>query len=184
MKQTARLSTGYALIVAVALFGLLAVPFNTANALSPADPPAPPAPGPFRGEKLELAWARARFIHDRMSVLFEHADQRLTQAQTLIDRAKSRGKDVTALQTALDALESGIQAARPTFEGMTGIIAAHQGFDANGRVTDLSKAIATVQSMADKIRTVRTLVGQPARDFREAVREFRQANASVPTPGG
>jgi hypothetical protein len=188
MTRTAQRFRRQILIVAIAALALASFPMTGAYALGPSDPPTPAAPGKFGEVRLELAWARQRFMHDRMAVLFDHADQRLGQAQTLLDRAKANGKDVTGVQAALDGLTAAVKQARPIFESMNGIIASHQGFDANGKVTDVTLAMETVQAMAGKIRDVRNTVIEPAKTLRTAIQAFRQENRPTsspsPTPGG
>ena len=103
----------------------------------------------------------------------------------MIDRAKENGKDVSALQAALDAFESAIKEAHPIYEGGKGIINSHQGFDANGKVTDAEKAKETVQAMHDKLQEVKAAMNGTGKALREATRDFRQANprpAKTQTP--
>jgi hypothetical protein len=92
------------------------------------------------------------------------------------------------MQAALDAFSAAVKEARPIFESMNGIIASHQGFDANGKVTDASAAIQTVQAMSAKMHDIRGVLMEPAKALRDAVRSFRQANRQnkgpTATPGG
>ncbi len=169
-------------VLAVAALALTSIPMMSAYALTPADVPTPPAPGLFGQTRLELAWARQQYVHDRMAVLFDNVEVRISQGQALIDRAKAKGKDVTAVQAALDAFAAAVKQAQPIFESMNGIVASHQGFDANGKVTDLSQALNTVQTMAGKIQSIRGILVPPAKALRDAIQAFRQANSPNPTP--
>ena len=162
------------LVVAAVLFA--AMPIPAAYAQGPLDVPTPTAPGVPTEDRLERVWGRQQIAHDRLGVMFDHVEWRLSQGQQLIDRAKANGKDVTAIQNALDAFSQAVQQARPIYESTTGIIAAHQGFDASGQVTDISKAEGTVRDMAEKLREIRSLLRDPAKALRDSIRAFREAN--------
>ena len=101
--------------------------------------------------------------------------------QTLIDKAKANGKDVSALQAAFDSYKAAFEKGKPIYEQAKTTVAAHDGFDANGKVTDLEKAKATVKSLADTLKQYRDTVGDAFRTLREAIKAFREANPR-PTP--
>ncbi|MFT3893338.1 MAG: hypothetical protein QM730_17055 [Anaerolineales bacterium] len=103
----------------------------------------------------------------------------------MIDRAKSNGKDVTALQAALNAFETAVKAAHPIYESGKGIINSHQGFDANGKVTDAAKAKETVKAMHDKLQEIKAAMDGTGKALKEAIKAFREANprpTKTPTP--
>ena len=52
-------------------------------------------------------------IYERMGQRFEREDEFIEKAQKLIDRAKENGKDVSAVQAALDAFEAALKDAQP-----------------------------------------------------------------------
>ncbi len=172
------------LVGVMAGVGLAFYPVTNGAALQPADLAMPPALAQISSDRLERLWEREQRIYDRLGVFFDHADQRISDAQELIDKAKRNGKDVSSLQNALDALAAAVKDARPIYESGKGILAAHQGFDANGKVTDYGKAVETLRDLRDKLREIRRIVLEPARQLREAIRAFRQANrpAQTPTP--
>ena len=167
------------LVLTLGVVGITtAVPAN-AYALSPSDTATPAAPSFTR---LERAWAREQRVYSRMGKFFDNIDTRLERAQQLIDRAKANGKDVSALQAALDAFSAAVKQARPTYEGIKGIISSHQGFDNNGNVVDAVKALETVQDMHGKLKDTRRTVLPAAHALRQAIRDFRDANQPVATP--
>ena len=157
---------------------LAAMPAPAAYARTPPAAPTPIAPGPAAGFRLGNVWERQQVAHDRLGVMFDHVDWRLSHAQRLIDVAKANGKDVAAIQNALDAFSQAVQQARPIYESTQGIVTSHQGFDAAGNVTDVSQAAGTVRDMAEKLREIRGLLLDPARALRDAVRAYREANPS------
>jgi hypothetical protein len=138
-----------------------------------------PAPS---NERLQNAWQREQTIYARLGRFFDQADGRLAKAQELIDKAKGNGKDVSALQAALDAFSAAVKDARPIYEGGKGIVAAHKGFDSSGNVVDAGQALQTVLDMRTKLKDVRDMLVGPGKALRDAVRAFRQANHPSATP--
>jgi hypothetical protein len=160
---------------------LAAFPLTGASAAGQRDPATPPS-NPTLHARLEKVWARQLRLYDR----FGRADVLIDKAQRLVDRAKDNGRDVSAVQAALDAFAAATKAAHPTYESMKGIVNSHPGFDENGKVTDPAKARETVQSMREKIREIKTIMNGTGRALREAIKAFREANphlqpASTPT---
>jgi hypothetical protein len=162
-------------VAGAAILVLAMLPTPSAHALAPLATATPPVT-PGGTARLERVWLRQQTRHDRLGVMFNHVQQRIDLAQQLIDRAKANGKDVTALQTALDGFSSAVQQSRPIYEGMQGIFSSHQGFDANGNVTDVTLATGTVRDTQEKFQSIRDALSGPAKTLRDAVRSFRQAN--------
>jgi hypothetical protein len=127
-------------------------------------------------EKLEKVWARQLKIHERIGKMFTDTDAKLAKAQALIDKAAANGRDVTAVQSALDAFKSALKTTKPIYESMNGIVNSHQGFDASGKVTDLTQAKSTVEAMGAKLKEVKSSMNGTGEALREAIREFRKAN--------
>ena len=132
---------------------------------------------------LERIWARQQRIFDRLG----RTDALIDRVQRLIDLARASGRDVSALQAALDAFEAAAKDSRPMYESMKGIISSHPGFDESGKVTDPVKARETIREMRAKIQEIKTAMNGTGRVLRDAIREFRQANPqlqpAVPSPG-
>jgi len=156
-----------ALVVAL---GLASLPLVSVFAAGQKDPTTPPTV--LTNDRLELAWARQLRVYNRMG----HIDNLIEKAQKLIDRAKANGKDVSAVQAALDAFQTQWKTAKPTFESIKGIVNSHQGFDANGKVTDMEKAKATVMEMRDKFKEIRSTLNGTGKALHEAIKAFREAN--------
>jgi len=131
------------LFALVAALGVAAMPFVGASAAGQNDPPTPQ--GEISNERLEQAWARQLRTYERIGKGFERNDEFIDRAQNLIDKAAANGKDVSALQAALDAFEAAVTEARPVYESASGIVNSHQGFDEKGKVIDaeLAKEIVT-----------------------------------------
>jgi hypothetical protein len=141
----------------------------------------PPAlQGQVSNERLEKVWARQLRLYERLGNGFERSDAFVEKAQALIDKAGANGKDVSAVQSALDAFKAAIKNAHPVYESARGIVNSHQGFDSNGKVTDPEKAKETVKAMGEKLKEIKDAMDGTGRDLREAIRAFREAN---PRPG-
>ena len=171
MKNIFKKTMLFALVAALAVASLPFVGVSAAGA----DDPNPPQ-GPVTNEKLEQAWARQRQVYERLGKGFDQADEFIANARQLIERAKDNGKDVSAVQSALTAFEAAVKAAHPIYESGKGIINSHQGFDADGKVTDLEKAKETVRSMGDKLKEIKAAMNGTGKALREAVKAFREAN--------
>lgn len=170
------------LFALVATLVMAALPFVSASAAGEDDPPVP-SQGQLSNERLERVWARQLRIYNRIGRVFEHADTLTDKVQQLIDRAKANGKDVTALQAALDAFEAAIKDAHPIYESTKGIVNSHQGFDSHGTVTDPVKAQETVKAMHGKLKEIKGAMNGTGRGLRETIRTFRDANRRLqPTP--
>jgi len=94
----------------------------------------------------------------------------------LIERAKENGKDVSAVQAALDAFEAALKDAQPIYESASDIVNPHQGFDSAGKVTDPEDAQETVKAMREKFREIKDAMNGTGRALHEALKSFREAN--------
>jgi hypothetical protein len=177
MMKTISILKKVILSVSVAALALAAFPLtNVYAAGNYPDPSNPPENGKLSNERLERIWARELKIYERLGKVFENGDSVFEKAQRLIDKASAYGKDVSAVQAALDAFMASVKNTRPTYEGLYGIVNSHQGFDDAGKVTDTEKAKATVQEMGAKLKEIRSLMGETGKALREAIRAFRDAN--------
>ncbi len=172
------------LIALVAALSLAALPVAGVSASGLHDPTNPPADGTqLSNERLERVWARLQRVYERQGQMLDRADRMAERFQNLIDRMNENGKDTAALQAALDAFEEALKNAHPVYESAKGIINSHQGFDADGKVTDHEKAMETVKELRDKIQEVRGIIGEPGKALREAIKAFRDAHRPADTSG-
>jgi len=165
----------FALGAALALANLSVTSAYASGSSDPTDPPATETQQ-LSNERLERVWARLQHIYERQGKMLERAEQMTEKVQNLIDRMNESGKDTTALQAALDTFEEALKDAHPIYESAKGIINSHQGFDADGKVTDREKAVETVKDLRDKLQEIRQIVGEPGKSLREAIKAFRDAN--------
>lgn len=166
-----------ALVVALILgIGLAAFPATRVFAAGLNDPSNPPGDHPKVDALLEKIWAREQTLYQRQNDRLAKADEFFARVQSGIDKATAKGYDASGVQAALDALEAAVDAARPIHENAASIIAAHAGFDANGKVTDRAQARETVKLLGQSLRDYRSTVGDPFKALREAVKAFREAH--------
>jgi len=169
------------LVALVAGLGLSALPVASVFAQGLNDTATPPVPGQVSNTRLERVWAREQSINQRLGTMFSKSDTMIANIQKLIDKAKANGKDVSALQSALDALSTAVQQAKPVYDNAQSVFTSHQGFDSNGNVTDATQAKATVKSVAETFKQIRQIVEGPRKALREAVKAFRDANKPAGT---
>lgn len=153
----------------VAALALAAIPASSAYAADE-NPPA------TVNEKLEKMWARVLKVYERTGKAFEDTDAHIARFQGMIDKAADKGKDVSDLQAALDAYEAALTTTRPQYEALGAVIAAHAGFDADGKVTDAEQAKATLKEVREQMKAIKESMGGTFKALREAVKAFREAN--------
>lgn len=173
------------LIALVAALAVASLPLVSVSAAGEYEPPVPQ--GEVSNERLEKIWARQLRLYERIGNGFDRSDALVERVQELIDRASENGKDVSAVQAALDAFEAALKDAHPVYESGKGIVNSHQGFDSNGKVTDPEKAKETVQAMGGKLKEIKDAMGGTGKALREAIKAFREANPwpeNLPAPEG
>ena len=156
----------------VAALTVASLPLVGVSAAGTFDQPTPQPSGQITNERLERIWARQLHRYEH----FGRADEFIERVQRLIDRAKANGKEVSAVQAALEAFAVAIKEAHPIYESMKGIVNSHQGFDGDGKVTDPEKAKETVKAMHDKFQEIKTVMNGTGKSLREAIKAFREAN--------
>jgi len=169
----------------IAALAIAVLPFSSAFAAAQsaaATPPAPQDPA-LADARLELVFATQKYRVEIISLSIDNADILFKRAQMLIDKAKSNGDDVSAVQTAFDAYKVAFEKGRPLYVQAQAVVDTHAGFDASGKLTDTEKAKATVKSLGDFLKQYRDTVGEARKALREAIQAFRQANPrSTPIP--
>lgn len=173
------------LIALVAALAAASLPLVSVSAARESDP-LPPQ-GEVSNERLERIWARQLRLYERLGNGFDRSDAFVERVQELIDRASENGKDVSAVQAALDAFEEATKDAHPVYESGKGIVNSHQGFDENGKVMDPAKARETVRVMGEKLKEIKDAMDGTGRALREAIKAFREANPrpeNLPAPEG
>ena len=104
-----------ALVAALAMLGMASLPVISVSAAGSQDP-TPQPERQITNERLEKIWAHQLRLYERMGKTYEFIEK----VQKLIDRAEANGKDVSALQAALDAFADAWKDAKPIYESMKG----------------------------------------------------------------
>ena len=92
------------LLALVAGLAAASLPFVSVAAQGANDPTPPPA-GQISNEKLEQVWARQLQRYERMG----KAEDFVAKIQKLLGRATANGKDVSAIQSALNAFTAALK---------------------------------------------------------------------------
>jgi peptidoglycan hydrolase CwlO-like protein len=167
------------MILAVMTAALVFAAFPVTSAYAQDENPPKPE---LTNERLEQIWARELQAYERVGKAFADVDGSIAKIQARLDKAKENGKDVTALQAALDAYESALLAAKPSYEKIGGLVGAHAGFDADGKVTDAEQAKATVKEVGGQLKALKESMGGTFKALREAMKAFREANKPADAP--
>jgi len=141
-----------------------------------------PPKAELTNEKLEQVWARQLANYEKLGKGFTDTDAQIAKFQERIDNATANGKDVTALQAALDAFAAALKSGKPTYDSMGAIVGSHPGFDTSGKVTDIVQAKATVQEFRTKMQELQSAMNGTGKALREALKAFREANKPAESP--
>jgi hypothetical protein len=157
-----------ALVVLVLALGLAVFPVMGASAAGLNAQPD--------NTRVERVWMREQVLFNREGARLANANVFTTRAQSLINKANQKGWDTSSVQAALNALSAVIPAAQAAHNPGSAIIASHAGFDANGKVTDRTTAIATAKSLAQVLKDTRTAMNGTGKALRAAIKAFRDAH--------
>lgn len=164
------------LATCISLLAVAALPVTRAFAAD-----EKPPQGEASKERLEKVWARQLQLLERIGKGVENSDARVAKLQEMIDKAAAAGKDVSALQAALDAFEAAMNSAQTAYEGAQAIANSHNGFDENGKVTEIEQAKTTVETMRAKMQEIKSLMKGTGEGLRAALKAFREANKPTDT---
>jgi hypothetical protein len=174
--------TKIALAVLVSAVALASIPLAGVSAAGMQEETTPPTDRPGVNLRLERVWGRMQITYERQGDRLAAAENAITRVQTLIDKANEKGWDTSSLQVALDAFAAVIPAAHAAHEPGAAIIAAHNGFDSQGKVTDRLDAVQTINALHQVLKDTRLAMDGTGRALREAVRVFRNAHRPASTP--
>lgn len=110
------------------------------------------------------------------------ADEFITNAHSLIDKANQKGWDTSVVQVTLNAFTAIIPTAQAAHNPGAAIIASHNGFNADGKVTDRAVAVETVKALGQVLKDTRLAMNRTGQALREAVKAFRNAHRPAQAP--
>lgn len=159
--------------LAIAAMAVAAVPVGPAQARAAGEPPPPvDLDGELTVEQLERIWRRQQRAHGRLGHMLENADEMFERLEERVAELEADGKDVTALQEALEAFRDAVEEAQTLYPHATAIVEAHAGFDGDGGVTNEEQARETVRAMADQLEGIREVLAEPGHALRAALHEL------------
>ncbi|OQY88704.1 MAG: hypothetical protein B6D38_10070 [Anaerolineae bacterium UTCFX1] len=169
-----------AMIAALASLGAASQPLVSVLAAGLSDPSIPPH-GELKDERLEKIWTHQLQLYEKLGKI----ENLIGKTQKLIDHVSEHGKDVSVVQSALDAFADAVDDAKPIYERGQAIIDSHAGFNADGKVTDSEQAKETVRAMGERMKEIKKAMGGTGKALRDAIHVFREANPrpeKTPTP--
>jgi hypothetical protein len=158
-------------LILVLSIGLSVLPFTSAQAAS--EPEAGNYP------LLERLLKRERAALEKQGERLERTDENVSKVETLIEKAKTKGIDTTALEEALTAYQERLVTFVGFHEQAASRLANPAGFDENGKVTDQQAAQETLRQAGEAMRRGHLEITEASLDLRGAVRDFLKANRSA-----
>jgi hypothetical protein len=120
--------------------------------------------------KREQNWLNQQTTHLQKSA------QIATTTQQLIDAARAEGQDTSSLETALAQFKGTIASAQADHDQAAGILAAANGFDGSGTVTDLNAARRTVESARLSLRSAHIAIAQATNDLMQILNAWKNSH--------
>jgi hypothetical protein len=159
-------TTRWLLTLSVALVALFATFGGAAAAPRAGDPPPNP------NARLERAYKAEQQRLAAMERRFKEASAFADTVAGMIAKLKQRGVDTARLERGLEAFRARLADARGQWEKAGDVLAAHAGFDAEGHVTDVRQARATVTQAHLHLQRARTLADRAFRDLRAIIASY------------
>lgn len=131
---------------------------------------------------IERAYAATRASLASTHARIEKATARAGKVAEWIGKAKAKGKNTAAVETALASFRSATDTARGTWREAEAILKTHSGFNNDGKVTDPGAAKATVESAAAKLKQTNATLREAYGALRKAINEWRRNNRETPDP--
>lgn len=120
---------------------------------------------------LEARYYAGLIVNKKIDQFILNADN-ATRMDSIIQRLKDQGKDVTTLEGYASSFNTFMSEAKTNHQNELSMYGSHNGFDSNGLVTDNQAALAFIQeatsSQKDTIRKLRSAAEQYSNFFREA----------------
>jgi hypothetical protein len=157
--------TRWLLTLSVALVALLATFGSAAAAPRAGDPPDAKA-------RLERAYKAEQQNLATMERRFKEASAFADTVARTIAALKQRGVDTARLERALEAFRARMADAHRQWEKARDVLAAHAGFDAQGHVTDVRQASATVAQAHMHLQRARMLADRAFHDLRAVLATY------------
>ncbi len=154
------------------------------SSVSADDGTTDPTPGPRKiltTQQVELRYQNQLLILQKMELGIEKVESGFPKLTEKLTKLKEKGIDVSAVEAKLAAFSSAVAANKNHYEQAKVLLNTHNGFDSNGKVTNLESAHATLKAVRAEFKAYRDGIKEAAKAFREAVKSLRekQANTAV-----
>jgi hypothetical protein len=165
-----RLSIGLSIVLIAAFLavGLAFIPQSAVFAAAPAQTNV--------DTRLQNAYLAEQNWLLRQSNALDRSSNAATKLQNLINNASAKGKDVTALQTALNNFNAALPAIQADHQQAANILSTHNGFDASGAVTDATAARNTLLTARQSLSQAHLALTNAVLTMRNALLTWRSAN--------
>jgi hypothetical protein len=166
-------------IIALMVVGAItvAVPVQTVSAAS-GEPPATETQeqaGPAqRTVFLERAYRMVVRFSEHVGKDYERIPKIVERTENLIARLEENGLDPAPIPTALSEFQVEAIANQPEFTEALAILAAHAGFDDEGKVTDRGEAAKTINQARVALEKAHRGFHDALQDLRLVLQEYRE----------
>lgn len=127
----------------------------------------------YRAEQVRLKLQQQRLAQ---------ADEFAAKVDALVAKLKAKGKDTAALEAALASYRAGMAGARAEWLLAAGVLQAHAGFDADGKVADADQARATLKEAHGHIEQTHKLAHVASLELRLALAKIRKDARGLDIP--
>jgi hypothetical protein len=165
-----------------ALMAVTAVVSMLAYAPAPVYAQSGGTDGGKRNAALEAALVRLNDWNTKQEINLRHAGTAGDKLQKLIDKAKAKGKDTAALETALAVYRTALTGAQADHDNAAAILSGHAGFDDAGKVTDAKAAKQTLESGRKALNDAHVKLAQAVTNLHAAINDWRNANPAPSKP--
>jgi hypothetical protein len=131
--------------------------------------------------RLEKLLRGERTALEKQGERLERTAENITKVETLIEKAKAKGIDTTALEASLVTYQERLVSFRECHNKAASLLATPVGFDANGKVTDRKEALKTLRQAGEALRRAHLEITEASMDLRAAVRVFVDTNKPAGT---
>ena len=175
------------LLAVVMLVGVISasLPVSSVYAESNPTPSLTPVPlGTGANNFFTAVLERTHKFQTKMLDIFSNklnnADKIETKVQQRIAELKQQGKDVSSLENMLGKFYDLVASAKQARDKASVTLNLHQGFDTQGKVTDLKLARETTKSVQANIRKCRENIVQALRVITNGLKGYKQQNSPQP----
>jgi hypothetical protein len=151
------------------------LPVASAGAAPLKDVPTPGS-GKNAYPRVERAFQRVKNWYDKQGVFLTRSGEFISRAEKFLAKAEEKGLDTSSLRGLLDSFANSIPAVQAAHDRAGASISAHNGFDGNGKVTDITTAVQTVKDATAALQEGRQAHLGKGQALAEAMRAFWQAN--------